>query len=251
MSDALAVFLINLDASTARRATAERWLDEVGLRATRIAARDGAAPADRRHYGGLRARLRFGRSLAAAELGCFLSHRDAARRFLDSGARLGLVLEDDARPLPGAAALLAGLTGHLPAAGWDAANLGAAATQFRHAAPGTEGRALPLPAHLFPLTTHAILWSREGAARFLARTARIDMALDHWLRHEMTRSGRGLGLAEPLFGTDGAASDIGADGRRDCLTAGQVYRCRRALRRWRNKAWAAWHRRKAAMQLRR
>lgn len=251
MSERLNIFVINLDGSPDRLARVSAALDGAGLRFTRIAARNGLASEDRRRYRPLRARLRFGRGLAPAELGCFLSHRDAARRFLDSGADFGLVLEDDALPVPGAAALLAGLLRHLPKAGWDAVNLGAAAAQFRHPGAGAGGQAVPERAHLFPLTSHAILWSRDGAARFLARTGTVDMALDHWLRQQMTRSGRGLGLDAPVFATAGRPSDIGADGTRDRLTAGWTYGRRRALRRWRNKAWAAWHRRRAAMQLRR
>lgn len=234
----LATFLISLPDSD-RRGEALRALAEAGLRPDVVAACNGGSPAARQAYRSWRARLFCGRELAPGEVGCFVSHRIAAARFLATDAAFGLVFEDDVAPHGNAQDTLATLNHALPQAGWDILHLGAA-PGFLHrpvAVLGAGNRLLR--AHYFPLGSHAILWSRDGAQRFLATTGRIALPLDHFLRRWTCRSGRGLALACPLFGTRGVASEIDSGPLRQRLVSGRPYRMRRALRRWRNKSWAA------------
>ena len=231
-------FLISLPGS-ARQGGAVTALARAGIAAWVIPADDGRSPAARRVYRAWRARLYCGRALAPAEVGCFLSHRIAAERFLAGGAAFGLVLEDDAAPVADMRPVLERLVRALPQSGWDVVNLGAApAFLHRPIAPLDTGRQL-VRAHYFPLTSHAVLWSRGGARRFLAATSHVFYPLDHFLRRWACQSGRGLALSEPLFRSRDLPSQIDSDGARAKLVNARGYRVRRALRRWRNKAWAA------------
>ena len=91
-------YVINLDRSTARMAHMTRQLDALGIAFQRLSAIDGrgidpdATPLfSRPHY-----ERRHGKVPTPCEIGCFLSHIAAMRRFLESDAAFCLVLEDDA-----------------------------------------------------------------------------------------------------------------------------------------------------------
>ncbi|MEL6693125.1 MAG: glycosyltransferase family 25 protein, partial [Pseudomonadota bacterium] len=104
----LTTYLINLDTSIERRLSAEQYLKSAGLEFTRVPAFDGrgANPKDFAEYDHHRARGWFGRGLSGAELGCYFSHVACVRRFLQSDAAFGLVLEDDLALEPSAADIL-------------------------------------------------------------------------------------------------------------------------------------------------
>jgi glycosyl transferase family 25 len=93
----LPIWIINLDRATERRSRMEAQFDRMGLTVTRIAAIDGKAEAAT--IASMADTARFttlmGRPPLAAELGCYLSHLEAWRRLVASGAEVGLVLEDD------------------------------------------------------------------------------------------------------------------------------------------------------------
>jgi glycosyl transferase family 25 len=235
-------FLMSLPGSAGRRARALALLDELGLTAQVMEASDGTSDEAHRRYATGRARMICGRALSRPEVGCFLSHRHAAQAFVASGAAMGLVVEDDVASNPSSPVVMAALRTGLPDRGWDLVNLGESPA-FLHRTLGvlTEGSDL-VRAHYFPLTTHAILWSREGAQRFLKATRHIDLPVDHFLRRWCCRSGRGLAVIPAPFATQGVASDIDRDPERQRLVRGRTYRARRRLRRWRNKAWAGVHR---------
>lgn len=237
LPDALPILLISLPHSTARRESAVAALGQAGYRAEVLCADDGSSAEARRRYSRLAARLRFGRALSPAEVGCFISHRHAAARIIASGRPFGLVLEDDAAPAIASDAL-EGLLGDLPAQGWLLANLGRAPEFLFRPLAATPAGGL-LRAHYFPLTSHALLWSRAGAEAFLAATETVFMPVDHFLRRWLCRSGLGLALAPPAFVASGVPSEIDRDRSRAELVRGRVYRGRRSLRRWRNKGWAA------------
>ena len=99
MSDGLRlpIWMINLDRATARRAKMEAQFEAMGLTVTRVPAIDGKAEAARlapmADMPGF-AKL-MGRPPLSAELGCYLSHLEVWQRLVDSGAEVGLVLEDD------------------------------------------------------------------------------------------------------------------------------------------------------------
>jgi glycosyl transferase, family 25 len=93
----LGVWLINLDRSTARRATMEARLAALGLPYTRFAGIDGRAEWDRLVAGvDLPAfRRNVGREVLPGEIGCYASHLGVWQALLDSPHEVALVLEDD------------------------------------------------------------------------------------------------------------------------------------------------------------
>lgn len=93
------VFVINLDKSIQRLAEMTERLNRLWLPFTRISAVYGASLTDddlNRHYSsGLNKRI-YRRPLAAAEIGCYLSHRKIWQAMVDRNLSMSLVLEDDA-----------------------------------------------------------------------------------------------------------------------------------------------------------
>jgi len=220
-------FLISLAAASERRTMSMAALEKAGLGGVVIDAVDGrdlppAAPAG------------FGRTICGAEQGCLNSHHVALRRFLDGSAPLGLIAEDDIAFVDGAA--LVELADWLaPRTSWDVVHLSAAG--FGFASPwGTAGGVDVFRAHLFPMTSPALLWSRPGAEAFLKRGETWPM--DHALRRFTLARRSGLALGRPLVGL-GAATSLMV-GRNALVT--QAYRAVRKKRRRQDRARAAWNR---------
>ncbi|TRW94878.1 glycosyltransferase family 25 protein [Paracoccus sp. M683] len=93
----LAVYLINMDGATDRLAEMQARLDALGLPFQRLPGVNGRAlqfPIP--EFSEWSYRLLHGRRRTPPEIGCYLSHVNAARAFLDSQADLALILEDDA-----------------------------------------------------------------------------------------------------------------------------------------------------------
>ncbi|WP_193143172.1 MULTISPECIES: glycosyltransferase family 25 protein [unclassified Meridianimarinicoccus] len=212
--------VINLDSSVDRLATARSQLAAQGLPFSRTPAFDGRgkSASELPRYSPLRARLWFGRTLTGGEVGCFLSHRTCAERFLDSNAFAGLVLEDDLQLGDSFAEDLAATVDGLrngAAPGWRLVNMGHAlkANQpRRQVLTLPHGQSLFLGAD-FPLTTLALLWSREGAERFLNKARLVTGTVDNWLRSDMAVHGGGLFADPPLVhpvGTSVINTEIGA-----------------------------------------
>lgn len=202
--------VINLDSSEDRLTAARAQLGKLGLSFTRTAAFDGRGktPAELPHYSPFRARLWFGRTLTGGEVGCFLSHRACVERFLDSGASAGLVLEDDFYLCDGFldqfTVLVDGLRdGAVP--NWKLVNLGRSLKADKER---LNRLTLPDGTHLcegadFPLTTHALLWSRAGAERFHKHARYATGTVDNWMRTDMSVHGGGLFTDPPLVNTVG------------------------------------------------
>lgn len=120
------VLVINLDKDTARLAKIANQLEALGLAWTRIPAVHGARlTAEQRQrlvdvegYG-----RRHGMTPNAGEIGCYLSHLDAARALLASDATQALVLEDDVGLTPDVPAILDALADN--ADRWDMVKLSA------------------------------------------------------------------------------------------------------------------------------
>ncbi|WP_457938833.1 glycosyltransferase family 25 protein [Mesorhizobium sp. 10J20-29] len=89
-------YVINLDRASERLAYMQRQLDALSLPYERVDAIDGSqlmrpvAGFDERGY-----QLLHGRKFNPGEVGCYLSHMQALRKFMDSGADHCLILEDD------------------------------------------------------------------------------------------------------------------------------------------------------------
>lgn len=92
----LRVYLINLDRGHERLARMQEKCAAVGLGFERVAAVDGAALVFPNPAFSARAyRYLHGRKVIPAEVGCYLSHVECARRLLASDAEHALILEDD------------------------------------------------------------------------------------------------------------------------------------------------------------
>jgi glycosyl transferase family 25 len=92
----LAVFLINLDRAGDRLLAMQHKLRDMGFRFERVPAVDGAAmefPIP--DFNEFAFRFKHGRWRNAAEVGCYLSHIECARRLLATNSEFALVLEDD------------------------------------------------------------------------------------------------------------------------------------------------------------
>lgn len=205
------VFLINLDGSDARLAAAAKGLAEQGLEFERVPAFDGRGKSlgELPLYDEPAAIRYMGRPLLGSEVGCSLSHMKALRRFLETEATQALVLEDDCRFAPDLAPRLAEIGRWLedrPV--WHALHVSAhklrLRTPLRNFGPYELGQA-----HQFPMLATGILWSRAGAEAMLREGGgKIDAAWDNFLRHWLTRSGKGLTLWPPLVSSSEVASDI-------------------------------------------
>lgn len=211
----LPAYVINLDGSEARLASARDQLDCAGIAFERVAAFDGRGlrldqfPG----YDAKRALAYMGRPLRGGEIGCYLSHLEAARRFLATEKPFGLVFEDDVCLFPEAPEILDQLLNWIGTrpSDWDMINLGPAKhkifTPLRTFAAGGKSSALTR-AHYFPMNATGILWSRGGAQAFVDSHRTIFAPLDNFYRDWMTRTDRGLAMWPPILGTIEAVSDI-------------------------------------------
>ncbi|SFJ69155.1 glycosyltransferase family 25 protein [Celeribacter neptunius] len=239
----LKVFLINLDSSDQRYQSAKEQLDAAHIPFERLSAFDGrqADPLSFPEYDERKARAWFGRKLSGGELGCYFSHINAAKRFLASSAPYGLSLEDDLLLKPDAGPTLLHLLEHFEAGhepGWHMVNLGRPVKRFgsqvAEFVSGAETRVL-CRAHYFPDTTTAILWSREGATRFLETAHHIYMPIDHFLRRWNCETDAGYGFIEPPITTTGTDSDIARSKVGQDTSRAQFYHFRKHRRLWADK----------------
>lgn len=188
-------------------------LASLGLVPTRIAAVDGAKIELEKlaDYDESLAIAASNRPLLASEIGCYQSHLAVAHAFAATNAPFGLVFEDDFAPNSDSKADLAALLEWLPNSGdWDLFNIGRDAKWLNrpiHQLPS--GRNI-CRADYFPVTTSALLWSRQGVQRFLAEHDRMTLPVDVYLQTWCTANGSGLACESALFGVTGAASLIGA-----------------------------------------
>lgn len=216
----ISTYVINLDESMQRLDEIGARLDVFGVVFERVPAFDGrkldlAAVAD---YDSARAERYMGRSLVGGEIGCYRSHLDAAARFLASDARYALILEDDALPLCDPVELLRQAIPDLEAIDpdWLLMNIGNNKSKMSTplSAYSVAGHSCSLvAAHYFPMTTSAIVWSREGARQFVENHGRIFAPVDNYFRYWLTRAGHGYSFwPAPVTTTDAASQILSADG---------------------------------------
>ena len=243
----LGIWLINLDGSDKRLTRSAASLADAGLAFERLPAFDGRKlTKDQFPLYDARATLgRFGRDLTGGEIGCFLSHLAAVRRFLDSSNDFGLVAEDDLSVAKDAAVVMQGLLAALRSGAalkpWHVANLGAPARRMYSVLGEVHPGFHLLRAHYFPVTTTAILWNRDGAAAFLAAATRIDMPVDHWLRHWAIEADSGLALDRPVFPSLDLESEIDIAAPRNAFRGGLRFFWARQKRLFLNKRRAGGH----------
>lgn len=220
-------YLINLDGSDGRLHAATEQLNGAGIRFERVAAFDGRNrdPSLIEGYDEAAAKGFTGRKLSGGELGCFFSHKDCARRFLDTDAKHGLVFEDDIRIVPQAKEMIDDILTWLDVQeqNWDLINIGPAklkiTTELKKIDGGNHGLTL-VRAHYFPVRTSGLIWSRRGAETFLADPRPIFAPVDNYFRDWLTRSDTGLSVWPPIVtqdenevseitGSGGARKDLG------------------------------------------
>lgn len=197
----IGVYVINLDRSKDRLEAIDRRLTAFGTAFERVPAFDGVRLdlATAGDYDAERAGRYMGRGLLGGEYGCYRSHIDAASRFLRSDARYALVLEDDALPQCDPLELLSKVLLDLNAVDpdWLLVNIGTNRNRIytEIAKYEIEGREYGLrAAHYFPMMACAMVWSREGARRFVEGHGRIFAPVDNFFRHWLTREGHGYCL---------------------------------------------------------
>ena len=209
------IWIINLDGSDARLAQAARQLDAAGLPFERLPAFDGRglSVGEFPDYDPERALAYMGRPLRGGEIGCYLSHLEAARRIATGAAPIGIVLEDDMALSPAAGEVLRELVSWAAprASEWDLINLGPNKHKIYTPLASIGGGARSVTrAHYFPMTTTGLVWSRAGAQAFVAAHETIFAPVDNFFRFWLTRTDRGLAVWPPLVRTTGAESQIDA-----------------------------------------
>jgi len=162
-------------------------------------------------------------------MGCYFSHLNCAKKFLESDAEIGIVIEDDIQFEANFAELITEAVdwmnnnGH---ADWEILNFGnqklKISTPLKQLSP-EYGKYSLHKAHYFPMTTTGIAWSRAGAKAFIDASERIYAPVDNYLRHWQTRRDKGFSFHPPLVATTGSASEI------DTNTTGMRRKNKRAL----------------------
>lgn len=211
LTDRLYTQVINLDDSTDRLAKVTERFDAVGLSFTRCPAFDGRGvpPESLPHYDHWRARLWIGATLTGSEIGCFLSHLKAAKRFLETDRPYGLVFEDDCVVPDGFVGVVEEVLQELErpeARGWRMVNLARQVKVPRDARPIADlagGKHALCACYDFPASASALIWSRQGAARFLRKNRHIWGNTDNAIRSDLAIWGGGYCLAPPLTRTQG------------------------------------------------
>lgn len=212
---AIATYVINLDGSDDRLNAITDRLNAFGVDFQRVPAVDGRKMdvSSLPDYDEPKTERYMGRRLVGGEVGCYRSHLKVAEEFLASDARYALVLEDDALPLCNPVDLLERSLPDLDAVdpNWRLMNIGNQKlkifTPIQDYTIG--GRASELvAAHYFPMTTSAIVWSREGARLFVEGHRKMFAPVDNYFRYWLTRDGHGYSFRPAPVTTTEAASEI-------------------------------------------
>lgn len=240
--DLIRTYYINLDDSMTRRASIEAQLTAAGIsNSHRISAFDGRqiSLCDMADYDDKSALRFLGRSVFNGEYGCYRSHLDALRQFLDSEYPYALILEDDALISTDISAALTEAISELDTLGkpWDLLHLSASNPLILTRNIKTLGGGYTLSrAFYFPITTTALLWQRSAAEQFLHDHAVVSMPVDIAVREMIVIGGRGYALSPPPVSNIGAPSDIDMNGdARKRQGRHWTYHLRKQQRLWKNK----------------
>lgn len=246
----IATYLINLDGSDERLASATAQLQQHGIAFERISAVDGRKIPTaelEQLYDKKRAIAYMGRDLSPGEIGCYLSHIKAIQAFLASDADIAVVLEDDCRilhpyttPIQKAVKWLSE-NGH---PNWHAINISNNKLKIATALSPIsleQGHSQLFHSHYFPMLATAIVWSRLGAEEFLRTGRDIFCPYDNYLRYWQTRENKGYSIFPALIATTETDSDIDAAGKRQSIQRGAGYGIAKQKRLWQDKYIAAKH----------
>ena len=208
--------VINLDDSLQRLQSVDAQLKQQAIAYQRVSAFDGRKmnPCDCNLYNEKKAVSYMGRSLLGGEIGCYLSHLNCAKKFLESNAPYALVLEDDVKINCNLKKIVESFLQWAEKEkhqNWDLINIGAKelkiSTEIKEFSDGEKIFKLH-HAHYFPMTTTGLIWSREGAQKFVENSHEIFAPVDNYFRYALTRSNTGLAFSPPLVKITGAESEI-------------------------------------------
>ena len=244
-------YLINLDGSDQRLASATAQLQQQNWDFIRFPAYDGRGKelSSFEKYDDLAAQKILGRSLINSELGCYLSHYGCVKKFLETDADYLVILEDDIQVLPefkqNLDALLNYLDGHKEL-DWYVVNI--AAKKKKLAKDIIQLREYQLwHAYYFPIRGVGLVWSRQGAQEFVQLGERIQMPVDIFFQRWLSKNGKGLGVWQPFVQPAGFDSDIlgtvATQGikRKELEARNSSYGIKKQKRMWQDKWYALKH----------
>lgn len=191
------LLVINLDRSPERLASFMARAAQVGISVERLAAID-AKTMDEAGLNEIKVAQSIFDPLSRGEIACFLSHRAAWRRLVDSGVDRMAIFEDDAVLAADIGVLLDQLSGP----GWDIVRL--ETTRARTALGPPE----PVPGTAYELCRH-LSWhggtagyviTRAAAIRLLAATTRLEGAVDQVLFHPFSPVSKDLAIMQLVPG---------------------------------------------------
>lgn len=242
----IVTYLINLDDSTDRLATATQSLHAANMDFERVSAYDARQknPLEIPGYDEQGALGYMGRKLKGGELGCYMSHLDCARRFLATDADYAVVLEDDMTIAASDAkkVILDALTWlQTQRFEWYLINIGALKRKIFTPINSFDGHQLSR-AHYFPMTTTGLVWSRAGAEAFIRSYNPIFAPVDNYFRYWLTDNNKGLSIYPPLVVPSGAESEIdGAATKRKTTGRSPMHGLLKQRRLWSDKIKAFRH----------
>ncbi|MGH8504868.1 MAG: glycosyltransferase family 25 protein [Stenotrophobium sp.] len=233
-------YLINLDRSHDRLQRVDARLAELQLTYERIAAVDGRK-LSQDEYLQLTSRNRrcYKKILVPGEVGCYLSHVAALRRFMEGNAQFVLILEDDAL-LPDrldeviqAAIRLRERGEPGPAARWDVLKLNGSRRHRVVFGPVVPGVDLVEYVFAVPTATAATVWTRDGAARFLRafHVRQVPRPIDCDLQHPWEFGLTIRSVYPPIVSAEGVSVIGTRKGQRSRLWRRFDYETRKVVRR--------------------
>lgn len=235
-------YVINLDGSNERLANVTQTLSEQGIDFIRISAFDGRQvdPTSFDEYSEPKALAYMGRTLTGGELGCYFSHLNCAKVFLESDADFVVVLEDDMKPSDDLAHKINMLIQGLADEKWHLINIGA--NKRKIFTPLFKiGEHQVSHAHYFPMTTTGVVWNKNGARAFLEQGLPIYAPVDNFFRDWLTKSNLGIGVYPPLVVARDVASDIDHGAKRKQNNRTKNYGFLKQKRLWQDKIIAFKH----------
>ena len=244
-------YLINLDGSDQRLASATAQLQQQNWDFSRFSAYDGRGKplTDFKNYDDSAAQKILGRSFISSELGCYLSHYGCAEKFLSTDADYLVVLEDDMKINQDFKDKLDGVIEYLDQhkeLDWYLINIAAKKKKLTKDITNIDGMSL-WHAFYFPIRGLGLVWSRQGAEAFIQAGKKMAMPVDIFFQTWLSKNGKGLGVWPALVKPAGLDSDIlgtvAAQGisRKEKEGRSLSHGIKKQKRMWRDKFYAVKH----------